>query len=254
LGYLTEADLNKPVINFIKDLNSEKFADGVENITLHQTMSMSSGIRISADKLKLIMASAKTKGSNLTQELLQHTEVISLESQTFKYQGLDTRITMQVLENVVPGSAKDFIKNEILAKMGITVYDWKTDLNGLPIADNGASLTSRDMLKLGMLVINKGKWNGEQLISENFLNNATKKITEPTEDWIPSNFSYGYFWYQTDMNVDNKNYAAKISWGGGGQYILTIEELNLVMVITGHDFEDTILTPISKRVLSGFTK
>lgn len=252
LGYLTEADLNKPVINFIKDLNSEKFADGVENITLHQTMSMSSGIRISPDKLKLIMANGKTKDFNLTQEFLQHTKVISSESQTFKYQGLDARITMQVLENVVPGSAKDFIKNEILAKMGITVYDWKTDLNGVLRADNGASLTSRDMLKLGMLVINKGKWNGEQLISESFLNNATKEITKPTEDWIPSNFSYGYFWYKTDMKVGNKNYDVKVSWGGGGQYIVTIEELNLIIVITGHDFEDTILAQVSKRVLPGF--
>jgi CubicO group peptidase (beta-lactamase class C family) len=62
------------------------------------------------------------------------------------------------------------------------------------------------MLKLATLVLNKGKWNDEQLISAEFLAKATSGIIKPTEDWIPDSFIYGYYWYQTDMKVQEKSY------------------------------------------------
>lgn len=255
LGHLTMADLHRPIVHFVKDLSLKKLADGTENITLHQLMSMRSGVRVNADRLKRIIDnSAKTKGSHITQAFLQHSEAISPESQTFKYQDSDARITMQVLDSVVPGSAKNFINNEVLKKVGITIYGWKNDINGLPIPEVGSSITSRDMLKLGSLVINKGKWNGEQLISAKFLAHATSKITKATEQWMPDAFFYGYFWYQTDMTVEDINYVVKLAWGGGGQYIITVEELDLIVVITGHDFEDKILAQISKTILPAFIK
>ena len=253
LGHLTMADLNKPIVNFIKELDLEKLAEGTENITLHQAMTMSSGIRVSAERQKLIMDNiTKIKGSNITQEFLQHSEPISPEYQTFKYQDADPRIVMQVLNSVVPGSAKDFIKNEVLAKIGITVYGWKDDVNGIPIAEVGSSLTSRDMLKVATLVKNNGKWQGEQIISAAYLAAATNKITKPTEDWIPDSFSYGYYWYQTDFKVADKSYDAKFAWGGGEQYILTFEELDLAVVFTAHAMENNAMQLTAERLLPAF--
>lgn len=52
LGYLTMADLEKPVVSFLKELDPTKFVEGAETITLHQAMTMQSGLRISRDKLK----------------------------------------------------------------------------------------------------------------------------------------------------------------------------------------------------------
>lgn len=255
LGHLTMADLNKPIVNFIKDLDLEKLADGTENITLHQAMTMSSGIRVSTERQKLIMDNiTKIKGSNITQEFMQHSEAISPESQTFKYQDADPRIVMQVLNSVVPGSAKDFIKNEVLAKIGITVYGWKDDVNGIPVAEVGSSLTSRDMLKVATLVKNNGKWQGEQIISAAYLDAATNKITKPTEEWIPDSFSYGYFWYQTDFKVGDKSYNAKFAWGGGEQYIFTFEELDLAVVFTAHAMENNAMQLTAERLLPAFIK
>ena len=52
LGYLTLADLNKPLVSFLNDLDPERFVDGVELIMLHKAMTMSSGLRINEDKLR----------------------------------------------------------------------------------------------------------------------------------------------------------------------------------------------------------
>lgn len=255
LGYLTMADLNKPLVNFIKDLDSSKFVDGVEKITLHQAMMMSSGLRFSDEQIKMFRETPeKYKGLAQVQAFFELSAPITTESQSYKYQGSDPIMVMQVIDAVVPGSAQSFIKKELLDKLGITNYQWRNDQSGLPIADSGVSFTSRDMLKLGELVIDKGQWRDEQLLSAKYLEKATSAITQPTEDWQPKSLSYGYLWYQTNIFVENKNYDTKVAWGAGGNRIITIEALDLVVVITGHDGEDGIMTQVAEQILPAFVK
>ncbi|WP_106794237.1 serine hydrolase [Aquimarina sp. Aq78] len=255
LGYLSMADLNKPLISFLKDLDPTKFVEGAEKITLHKALTMRGGLRISEEQREEFEKNPnKLKGQGQVQTLLEHSAPITLASQNYSYGNFNPTLVMQVIEAVVPGTAQDFIKNELLDKMGITNYDWRTAVSGLPEAGWRVSMTSRDMVKWGTLVINKGKWNGEQLISAEFLANATSNLIKPTEDWQPDSYNYGYFFYQTNITVGDKNYDTTFAWGGGGQYIITVDELDLVVVITGHDREDTIFTQVSKIILPAFVK
>lgn len=256
LGYLTMDDLDKPLISFLKDLDPTKFVKGVENITLHQAMTMSSGLRFSEEEITKFRENPEQfKGLEQIQAFFELSEPVTSESQNVKYQGVDPIIAMNVLDAVVPGSAKDFIKNELLDKLGINNYDWRNDLSGLPSADSGVNLTSRDMLKLGALVINKGLWNGEQLLSEDYLAKAMSAITQPNEDWQPETFFYGYLWYQTNLSAGNKSYDVNIAWGAGGNRIIAVKALDLIIVITGHDREDaTIFSQVSTSILPAFIK
>lgn len=254
LGYLTMADLDKPLIGFLKDLDSKKFVDGAEKITLHKAMTMRSGIRISNEKRRELEENPDSlKGQGQIQAWLEHSEPITPESQSYLY-GSDPDFVMQVIEAVVPETALNFIESELLEKMGISNYQWHTNVSGLPSADDRTSMISRDMIKLGTLLINNGKWNGEQLISKDYLAKATSGITQPTEEWQPETYSYGYFWYQTNIAVGDKNFDANLAWGGGGQYIIVIKELDLIIAITGHDEEDAIMTQVSNRILPAFVE
>lgn len=260
LGYLSLADLDKPLVNFLKELDTEKFADGAQDITLHQVMNMRSGIRINDEQSREIRKKPYQQ-SNLgqVQAMLELSKAISQKSRVFKYQSGDPIITMHVLDAVVPGSANDFINNELFAKMGISVYGWQSDVVVVPKGYSGSSLTSRDMLKLGTLIINKGKWNDEQLISQEFMAKATSRYSYPKFDWIPkeapiSRLSYGYFMWRTDMKVGDKFFDCKFAWGGGGQYILTLEELDLTVVITAHDREDRTLVLAPEVILAAFVQ
>lgn len=255
LGYLTMADLNKPLVGFLKDLDPTKFVEGVGKITLHQAMTMHSGLRFSDEQIREFGTNtSKFKGLDQIQAFLELSAPVSSESQSYRYQSPDAIMVMQVLDAVVPGSAKDFIKNELLDKLGINVYSWRNDLSGLPKADEGSSLTSRDMIKMGTLAINNGQWDGEQLISAKYLASATSGITRVGEDWQPDTFFYGYLWYQTNITVGDKSYDAKIAWGGGGQHIIALQELELIIVITGHDWDDTIMTQVSKAIVPAFVQ
>jgi len=250
LGYLSMDDFNKPLINFLKDLDRAKLADGAEKITLHKALTMRGGIRIGEEQgIAIEQEPEKVQGQQHVQVLLEHTPAITAKSQEYSYGNFNPTLVMQVINAVVPGGAQKFIKRELLDKMGITNYKWNAAVSGLPAAGWRVSLTSRDMLKLGSLLNNKGKWQGQQLISVDYLTQATKGIVQPTEDWIPEQYLYGYFFYQTPVAVGDKTYDVNFAWGGGGQYIIAVAELDLTVVITGHDGQDKIMPQVLKTLV-----
>ncbi|WP_281559561.1 serine hydrolase [Thalassomonas sp. RHCl1] len=253
LGYLTMADLDKPLVSFLKNLDATKLAEGAEKITLHKALTMHGGLSVSRDKWEELQKDpAPLKGQGLVQTLLEHSGPITSESQTYLYGNHNPMLVMTVIDAVVPGTAKDFIKNEILDKLGISNYSWQTHVSGLPQAGWMVSITSRDMLKWGSVVLNKGKWNGKQLIPADYLAKATSGLVKPTEDWMPDSYRYGYFWYQTPIAVGDKNYNATFAWGGGGQRIIVVDELDLTIAITGHDGDDKIMAQVSGTILPAF--
>jgi len=261
LGYLTMADLDKPLISFLKDLDPTKFVAGAEKITLNHALTMSSGIRISEEqKEELNKNPSQLKGQGKVQALLERSAPITEESQVFKYGG-GAALVMQVIEAVVPGSAMDFIENELLNKMGISNYQWQiNDQTGLPEAGWRTSMTSRAMVKLGILTMNKGQWNGEQLIPEAFIDKATSRILDTGDNAVYfggckgiSNEGYGYFWWNADLKVGNKTYFCANAQGGGGQFIILIEELDLIVVVTGHNNRHpSTLRMATERILPAF--
>jgi len=260
LGYLTMADLDKPLVSFLKDLDPTKFADGAELITLNKALNMSSGIRITKEQKEEINKNPEQlKGQREVQAWLEHSAPITAESQSFKY-GSDASLVMQVIDAVVPGTAKNFIKNELLNKIGITNYRWPTNVNGLPQAGSRTSIKSRDMLKWGRLAMNKGKWNGEQLISKAFITKAINRNIYTGDDDIygggkdVSNVGYSSFWWNANLKYDNKNYFTANAQGGGGQYIILVEELDLMVVVTALDNDNTTLQIVAERILPAFVK
>ena len=244
LGYLSMDDLHKPVASFLKGVDKSKLAKGAERVTLARTMSMSSGIRVDQDVIRTMQQTPELmKGQRIAQAYLQETRPITKDSQTFLYQGSDPYLTMQVLDAVVPGTAKDFIETQLMGKLGISNYSW--------LEDFGASLTSRDMMKMGTLVLHKGKWNGKQLIPQEFIEQATSTIAQPGEGEF-SAYTYGYFYWLVPMEVDGRTYVGKLAWGGGGQYVMAFDELDLVVVVTARERDDKTIELATKRILPAF--
>ncbi len=260
LGYLTMDDLDKPLISFLNDLDPTNLVTGAEKITLHKALTMRSGIRISDEQREIFKKNPnQLKGQRQIQTWLENSTPITSASQTFKYSG-DPTLVMQVLEAVVPGSAKDFIKNELLDKMGITNYGWPTADNGLPQSGSRSRIISRDMVKFGTLAKNKGKWNGEQLIPETYITKATSRILYTGDEEVHyggkdvSKQGYGYYWWSADLKYGDKSYFAVSAQGGYGQFIILIEELDLMVVFTAHDNAANYLQITAERILPAFIK
>jgi CubicO group peptidase (beta-lactamase class C family) len=249
LGYLTMGDLDQPVISFLKDIDQSNLVEGAADITLAEAMNMGSGIRIDQGKAKELMKSPDSlKGQGQIQAYMENSAPIPKAPREYQYQGSDPSMTMQVIEAVVPGSASDFIEKELLNKMGITNFGWQEDVSELPKSAAGSSMRSRDMLKWGMLVMNEGQWDDEQLVPEEFVKKATDRIYTNPQDT-----SYGYFWWRHDAPVGDKTYDCKSGRGAGGQFILMFPELGLIGIVTSHNKGmGTMLKTFPERVLPFF--
>lgn len=267
LGYLTMADLDRPLIRFFEDLDRTKFVEGAEMVTLHKAMTMRSGIRIRKDKRDAFRKRAShlkeghLKEGRQIQAVLESSAPITTESQHFYYQSLDPALVMHVLDAVAPGSAERFLKTELLDRMGITNFAWRTDVSGLPTGAAGSSMTSRTMMKWGVLAMNHGQWDGEQLIPPAFVAKSINRIVRGGPgiediffvDGSVSNAGYGYYWWQADMNTGDKTYFSTSAQGGRGQYIILIDALDLIVVATAHDQNARTMQMTADRILPAFT-
>ena len=231
LGHLKLSDLDRPITAFLEQLDSARFVAGAKAITLAEALNMHSGIRIDAARAKELMRTpAKLRGQAQIQAYLENSSPIPPAPRKYKYQAADPSIVMQVIEAVVPGSARAFIETELLGRLGITNFAWQNDVSGLPKSAAGSSIRSRDMLKWGMLVANRGEWKGEQLIPADFVERAISRLHTNSQGT-----SYGFFWWRHDMEVGEQNFDCISGRGAGGQYIFILPELKLIAVITAHN-------------------
>ena len=99
---------------------------------------------------------------------------------------------------------------------------WRQDNNGLEIGAFGLHLTAREMAKFGFLYLNKGKWNGQTLISEKWVVDSTRDHVLRSE-----NTGFGYHWV-VSKRVGQISFEAD---GWGGQMICVIPALDMIVVI-----------------------
>jgi CubicO group peptidase (beta-lactamase class C family) len=249
LGYLTMGDLNRPVVDYLKNLDRSRLVEGADTITLADALTMRSGIRLIKEKVADFKDKPELlRGQRQVQVYLEASEPIPRAPREFKYQAADPALIMQILEVAVPGTAEDFIRKEFMGKMGITEYAWQEDTSGLPKSAAGSSFRSRDMLKIGMLIRNKGRWKGEQLIPQAFIERAVSPITL---GW-GTNY-YGYFCWHRTLKQGEKEYPSIELRGALGQFIFILPEQDLIVVATAHGVM-SMLQEIPARIIPAFTK
>ena len=251
LGYLNMEDLNKPVISFLKRLDPSKLVKGASSITLHEAMQMRSGIRLPEKRIsQLIKKPERLIGQGQIQAYLQFSSAIPSFPRDYKYQASDPSITMQVLEAIVPGTAKDFIRDKLLKPMQITNYHWQDDISELPKSAAGSSFLSRDMVKMGLLVLKNGKWDGKQHIPSSFIKQATSPLVQANNE-----NNYGYFWWSQNREIEGTKYPVIQGRGAGGQFIFIFPSIELVVVGTAHNKGmGTMLKELPERLVPAFTE
>lgn len=196
------------------------------NIKLQDVMSMSTGL--AWDEVTYDYGDEKntsTIASNSGDEIRYLLTRERSEKKEFAYNSMNHIMMNHVLKQSTQLSNADEIKARILDPLGITVYDLGESKNGI-LGD--IFLRPRDMMKFGLTYLNKGKWNGKQVVPEKWVSESTSPKIQ-----VNSRLSYGYFWWTTSFEWKGKYIPAYFAWGYGGQYIFVVPSLNLVTVLIG---------------------
>ena len=96
-------------------------------------------------------------------------------------------------------------------------------------------LRPRDMAKIGLLFLNDGRWNGEQIISEDWIEQSTAQHVT-----LPGDNGYGYLWWRDSVHVNGEEVELISARGNGGQFIFVLPELDMVVVFTGSNYDSAL--------------
>ena len=141
-----------------------------------------------------------------------------------------------VLANATHQSVTAFAQARLLGPLGITSAVWNTYDNGTQTDTGGhMHMRPRDMAKIGQLALQRGQWNGTQLVSSAWMDVSTSRITEFDDD--PDD-GYGYLWWHGSVSWQGQPLDMFYANGAGGQYIFVVPQLDLVAVFTGENYAD----------------
>jgi CubicO group peptidase (beta-lactamase class C family) len=119
--------------------------------------------------------------------------------------------------------------------------DWGTDAEG---HNNGCAdlhATARDMAKFGLLYLNDGEYDGNQVVSADWVRESLQSYSENLNSGGPRSgrigryfrdLGYGYQWWSARVGDHHLDYAA----GHGGQLIVLLDELDMIIVVTSQPF------------------
>jgi CubicO group peptidase (beta-lactamase class C family) len=153
-----------------------------------------------------------------------------------------------VIERATGMKLDKFAEKVLFCPLGIDRYEWLKYPGGTPIAASGLRLLPRDMVKLGIVYLNEGRWGGAQVVSAAWVKDSLSPHIVISNR--PFGFQrYGYQWWLGTAHVGEINvpWAAAVGWGG--QRILLVPSMDLVVVLTAGLYGDPKQTDITFEIL-----
>tara|TARA_B100000700_G_scaffold172417_1_gene190441 strand:- start:646 stop:2127 length:1482 start_codon:yes stop_codon:yes gene_type:complete len=145
----------------------------------------------------------------------------------FSYSNEDSMLLGRIIENATGIDFQEYADTRLFNKLGIK-ETWWTDKEGNTLTYAGLDMTARDFAKFGLMIAQEGRWLDQQIVSESWINEATKEFDNLA--------SYGYQWWTSTIsesglgNVRKDDYPFFSALGLDGQYIYIWPEKDLVLV------------------------
>lgn len=155
----------------------------------------------------------------------------------------------RIIEKTTKQTVPEFAKQYLFNPLGIKNYVWNFKPNKSSVETFcQVYLTSREMAKFGLLYLNKGNWNGNQIISKEWVEQSLQKHA------VVQGVNYGYLWWNKYLDANGVRYYSFAAQGNGGQKIYIWQEQNMVTVITGGNYNSQSSSDelIKKYILPAF--
>lgn len=155
----------------------------------------------------------------------------------FYYSTGVSTILGRILKNTTGMNALQYAETHLFKPLEIQDYFWGTTVDGSVSTGAALYLRARDMAKLGYLFLNNGSWRGRQIVPEDWVAESIYPHVKGEKDMV-SGTGYGYQWWSGPLRVQDRDINTYYAAGHGGQYIVQIPELDLVIVTTSEWHEN----------------
>jgi CubicO group peptidase (beta-lactamase class C family) len=163
--------------------------------------------------------------------------VVAAPGTRWIYCGGATALLARLIARGSGQSLADFSRAALFDPLGIEQAAWITGARGEPMAASGLRLTARDMARIGALVLNEGRFGGQQVVPRQWIEAALVPAIA-----MPDGRHYGYQWYLG--RIARPDRAGGVAWeplvfaaGYGGQRIMLVPALDLSLAITAGNYD-----------------
>lgn len=163
----------------------------------------------------------------------------------FSYCTAGTALLGPLLEKVSGQSVPDFAAANLFKPLGIDKVKWQFQPKGTAMTGGGLQLRSVDLMKLGQLYLDGGRWGGKQVIPTEWV----KRSFAPHAN-ARDGYDYGYLWWLQSFKVNGRTFKSYGMAGSGGNKVFVLPELDAVVVITTTNFQVRDAHPLSDKLLT----
>jgi len=207
-----------PIRSYFPELIKDK-DDRKHRITIEDLLTMRSGLETTSNR----NYGAWVQSRNWVQHALAR-PLFAPPGTEMEYSTGNTHLLSAILTKATKSSTWQFAQDALARPLGFTLARWPQDPQGIYFGGNDMLLTPRQMLAFGELYLRAGRTAERQVISENWIE----------QSFVPRGVSrisgqrYGYGWWMREL----AGHDAFFAWGFGGQYIILVPALDLVVVTT----------------------
>lgn len=214
--------LDDRVMTFFPDKRSGKVSDNMAAMTVRDLLMMASGITPDG--------TMRNNSTDWVKDWLAKS-VDAQPGSRFQYDSMCTFMLSAIVQRVTGQTMLEYLKKKLFGPMHITVADWETSPDGINTGGWGLRVQAETMAKLGLLLLNKGNWNGQQLVAADYVTEACSRLIDggARETVPPTDGNQGYG-YQVWQSKWPGSYRAD---GAMGQYTVVVPQEGLVVVILG---------------------
>ena len=218
---------------FFPSYKGTKWIDQKYPISLKHMLTMSAGLdwdAISYSRTDPRQTTHQMYDSSDPVKFVLERNAIDTPGEKFNYNSGLTILLGEAVRNTSGMYIDEFSGKFLFSPLGISDYHWDKFPDGTIQTDGGLHLRPRDMAKIGYMMLKKGSWQGQQIISREWVEESTKTHINGL------GLGYGYQWWRGKTRINNQTINVLYASGHGGQKIFIIPQLDLVAVFTSKVF------------------
>ena len=234
-------DLNDPISKYLPEFSSVFATDTLKRgITVGHLLTMKSGIGWNESVRSF--ADPRNKANIMSRSTDWAAYVLSQRNDAlpgirYGYNSGASILLSRIVSNVSGMTMEEYAASRLFGPLEISEWSWSGTTNGDTNSAWGLALNLVDMAKIGALMENDGEWNGQQLISLDWVNISTRNQVT-----INRFTDFGFYWWRlSDFNPYTDNLIFNDAFygvGSGGQTLVVIPHLNMVVALHIDNYDE----------------
>ena len=154
----------------------------------------------------------------------------------YVYNSLTAYVAGLVVARAVDDNEANFARKTLFEPLGINQFAWTSDPLGNTRGQGNLSMTTRDLSRIGQMVLDRGRWKGRPIVSEDWIVESLKpRVPIGTVD--PYADAYGYFWFTRTLATGRLSVTVHFASGNRGNKIYVVPERDMVVAVTSDAYD-----------------